>query len=129
MLTLTDFLKEIEKKVTELLPQECNISSMEIEGPDIVIYTKNIDKFLDDESLIKTLATTLKKRFVIRSDTKHRSLFDSEVTSVPRVNEIVGYNHKDYVVKSVNYEFQKTNPMNNILHTRTFVVLERWFNE
>lgn len=65
---MTEFLKEIEKKIMDILPKECEIVNVEIEGPDIVIYTKNVSKFLDEESLIKTLASSLKKRFVIRSD-------------------------------------------------------------
>lgn len=96
--TLTDFLKEIEKKVAELLPEECNISSMEIEGPDIVIYTKNIQKFLDDESLIKTLATTLKKRFIIRSDSS--VLEDPEKAR----KDIEGIIPADAGVKSIDFD-------------------------
>ncbi len=65
---MTDFLKEVEKKVAELLPPECQVTEVDLEGPDIVIHTKNIAKFLDDETLIKSLAGSLKKRFIIRSD-------------------------------------------------------------
>jgi len=63
-----DFLKEISVEVHKLLPSDCNISKMELEGPEIVIYTKNISKFYEDENLIKSVATKLKKRFILRSD-------------------------------------------------------------
>jgi KH/beta-lactamase-domain protein len=58
----------MKKQVDEILPKECLVESIDIEGPEIVIYTKNIGMFLNDESLIKTLASTLKKRFILRSD-------------------------------------------------------------
>ena len=65
---MAQFLKEMEKKVKEALPEECMITRLELEGPDIIIYTENIAAFMDDENLIKTLARQLKKRFVLRSE-------------------------------------------------------------
>ncbi|NYZ79959.1 beta-CASP ribonuclease aCPSF1, partial [Candidatus Micrarchaeota archaeon] len=66
---MNQFLKDIEKQIREILPEECQIANVELEGPDIVIYSKNISKFLEDETLIKKLAGTLKKRFIVRTDT------------------------------------------------------------
>ena len=45
---MTQFLKEIEKQVREILPKECLITKLELEGPDIVIYTSNMTKFIED---------------------------------------------------------------------------------
>ena len=65
---MSQFLKEIEKQVREILPEECLIIKLELEGPDIVIYTANMPKFIEDDTLIKKLASQLKKRFILRSE-------------------------------------------------------------
>lgn len=65
---MSQFLKEIEKQVREILPEECLIVKLELEGPDIVIYTANMPKFIEDDTLIKKLASQLKKRFTLRSE-------------------------------------------------------------
>lgn len=65
---MSEFLKEIEKRIAEILPKECEVTDVDLEGPDIVIYTKNIGLFLSNEGLIKAVASRLKKRFVVRSD-------------------------------------------------------------
>lgn len=58
----------MEKKIREILPKECIIDAVEIEGPEIAIYTSTLDLFLADENIIKNLAGILKKRFIIRSN-------------------------------------------------------------
>lgn len=73
---MVEFLREIERQVKEILPEKAMITDMEIEGPEIIIYTKNVGLFLEDESLIKSLASKLKKRFVLRSDSS--VLMDAE---------------------------------------------------
>lgn len=65
---MSEFLKEIEKQVNELLPQTCAVDSVDIEGPEVVIYSKNIGAFLNDESLVRMLAGRLKKRVIIRGE-------------------------------------------------------------
>lgn len=86
MKVLTEFLKDVEKKIREILPEECQIASVELEGPDIVLYTKNVSKFLDDETLIKKLAGTLKKRFTIRSDS---TMLEEPEKAKAIINEII----------------------------------------
>ena len=79
-------LKEIEKSVKELLPKEAEIVKIDIEGPDIVIYTKNYKLFVEDETLIKKLATELKKKFLVRADST--GLVDPE-TAKKIIEEVV----------------------------------------
>jgi KH/beta-lactamase-domain protein len=83
---LNDFLKEMKEKINEMLPAEVEITSVDIEGPEIVIYTKSIGTFLNDERLIKNLASQLKKRFVIRPDSS--ILMDPE-QAMARIKEII----------------------------------------
>jgi hypothetical protein len=73
-------------KITEMLPKDIEITNVDIEGPEVVIYTKNIGRFLNDENLIKGLASHLKKRFVIRPDSS--ILMDPEQALV-KINEII----------------------------------------
>ncbi len=79
-------LKEIEKSVKKLLPKEAEIVKIDIEGPDIVIYTKNYKLFVEDETLIKKLATELKKKFLVRADSS--GLVDPE-TAKKIIEEVV----------------------------------------
>jgi KH/beta-lactamase-domain protein len=83
---LNEFLKDISKQINELLPADCEVTKIELEGPKIIIYTKNISKFLGNESLVKTLAGKLKKRFVVRSDTT--KLMEVE-KALEKIKEIV----------------------------------------
>ncbi len=83
---MVDIIKEIDKQVRELLPPESMITAVEAEGPEIVIYTKNIALFLDDESLIKMLASKLKKRFIVRSDS---SLLEDPEKAEKKIREII----------------------------------------
>src|SRR3989338_9491968 len=61
-------LKEIEKKLHELVPSECRLAKFEAEGLDIVIYLKDINAFYANDQLIKKIAGTIRKRILIRSD-------------------------------------------------------------
>jgi KH/beta-lactamase-domain protein len=61
-------IKEIEKKIRELVPKECEISKVEAEGLDIVIYLKDISIFYQNDQLIKKIASTIRKRILVKSD-------------------------------------------------------------
>jgi len=61
-------INEIQKNLEGVLPSECSITKIEFEGPDIVIYLKNIKAFYSDENLIRKIAGVLRKRVVIRCD-------------------------------------------------------------
>jgi len=61
-------LKEIEKKLHELVPSECQMTKAEAEGLDIVIYLKDINAFYANDQLIKKIAGTIRKRILVKSD-------------------------------------------------------------
>ena len=61
-------LKEIEKKLHELVPSECRMTKVEAEGLDIVIYLKDINAFYANDQLIRKIAGTLRKRILVKSD-------------------------------------------------------------
>ncbi len=61
-------LKEIEKKLHELVPSECQLAKVEAEGLDIVIYLRDINAFYENDQLIKKIAGTIRKRILVKSD-------------------------------------------------------------
>ncbi|MCX6769995.1 MAG: KH domain-containing protein, partial [Candidatus Micrarchaeota archaeon] len=61
-------IKEIEKKVNELVPSECRLVKVEAEGLDIVIYLKDINAFYQNDQLIRRIASAIRKRILIKSD-------------------------------------------------------------
>lgn len=61
-------LKEIEEAVASVVPAECGLAKIEFEGPQIVVYLKNMAAFYRDENLITKIASKLRKKVVLRSD-------------------------------------------------------------
>jgi KH/beta-lactamase-domain protein len=60
--------KDIEKLVEEIMPDECNVTKVEPEGLNVVIYVKNIRAFYKNDQLIKQLAGSLRKKVSVRVD-------------------------------------------------------------
>ena len=65
-----DRLDGLREEVRRLIPSDIEITSIELEGPLVVVYTKDFDKFSENNNITKVLATELKKRFEIRPDPK-----------------------------------------------------------
>ncbi len=61
-------LEEIKEKIFEFVPRETDISSVEFEGAEVAIYARNPQILLEDDSILKNLARTIRKRIVVRSD-------------------------------------------------------------
>lgn len=61
---MSDILKDIQKE----LPK--SISSANFEAANIVLYTDDIDFFIDNQGMIRELVGKFKKRIELRSDTK-----------------------------------------------------------
>lgn len=59
--------KDIKHIVGEHAP-EGKISKIDLEGPKIVLYTNDLPYFVEHNEEVKSLATILKKRIIIRSD-------------------------------------------------------------
>jgi len=60
--------KDIVKRISEIMPHDCEVTKVEPEGLSTVIYIKNIKAFYSNERLIKELASALKKKVTIRVD-------------------------------------------------------------
>lgn len=59
-------LSELKKRIKELLPDDVSTTGVEFEGPELVIYTEDTLKFVDDGAMVRTLAKELKKRISVR---------------------------------------------------------------
>ncbi len=85
----------IREEARRIVPPELNISSIEFEGPLVVIYTKDFDKFSENSNIIKLLAAGLKKRVDVRPDPS--TLSDSDEVEkmlrerIPENAEITGF--------------------------------------
>lgn len=70
---------DIFKKIKDMLPEEVEFVKAEYEGPDIVVTVKNISILYNNNSIIRNIAISIKKKLVVRSD--NESLMDVEKAS------------------------------------------------
>ena len=82
----SDILEDIKKEILEKLPKEIQVSKVEFEGPEVVVYTKNPEIITENGDLIRSLAKELRKRIIIRSD--KCALLEPEET-INKIHEIV----------------------------------------
>ena len=59
--------KEIKKLIKENAP-EGKVTKVDLEGPRVVLYTKDLPFFIDNNKEIRNLSAILKKRINVRSD-------------------------------------------------------------
>jgi predicted metal-dependent RNase len=71
-------LTDLKERVKERLPPNINITELEFEGPEVVIYTDDPRAFADNGEIVKKLARELRKRIVVRPDP--RVLADPETS-------------------------------------------------
>lgn len=77
---------EIRQIVDKILPEKCEITKIEMEGPEVAIYTKNPKAFFENENFVAKTAFELKKRVNIRTD---KSLLTDQEQAKKKVMEIV----------------------------------------
>ncbi len=88
------YYKDIIKRVSEIMPPDCEVTKVEPEGLSTVIYIKNIRAFYSNDRLIKELASALKKKVTIRVDPSSLMPIDEAKqiieTLVPKEADIKG---------------------------------------
>jgi KH/beta-lactamase-domain protein len=62
-----EYNKEILDRVNSLIPSEAGPSTVEFEGPDVAVYVNNIGAIYKDETIIKSISASVKKRLIVRS--------------------------------------------------------------
>ncbi|MGC8479002.1 MAG: beta-CASP ribonuclease aCPSF1 [Candidatus Micrarchaeia archaeon] len=60
--------EDLFERIKEMLPSEAKFVKAEFEGPDISITLGNPRVVYEDEAIIKNLASSVKKKLIIRSD-------------------------------------------------------------
>jgi uncharacterized protein len=59
---------KIIEEIKSLLPRGSEVTDIEFEGANIVLYTKNKEFFLDNKGAIRSIVGTIKKRVELRAD-------------------------------------------------------------
>jgi len=67
-MTVEDFLNRVKEEIRAVIPPDIKITDIEFEGAELVIYTKDPEKFAEQSELVKQLAKKLQKRIVVRAD-------------------------------------------------------------
>jgi KH/beta-lactamase-domain protein len=61
-------LEDAREAVRKTIPSHIEVTEVDFEGPEIVIYTKNLDEFAKNNDLVRQLAQSLRRRVAIRPD-------------------------------------------------------------
>jgi predicted metal-dependent RNase len=59
---------DVREQVRKIVPSAVNITNIDFEGPLVVIYTKDLEAFSNNNDLVRQLAQGLRKRVAIRPD-------------------------------------------------------------
>jgi KH/beta-lactamase-domain protein len=77
---------EAREQVRKIIPSHIDITSIDFEGPIVVIYTKDMEAFASNNDIVRQLAQGLRKRVAIRPDPS--TLADAD-TVEKRIREII----------------------------------------
>ncbi len=94
---MADFLKQIKETIMAALPADTQITSVEMEGPEVAIYTRNPKAFFENEGYVAKVAFDLKKRINIRTD---KSLLLEEEKARALLDQIIP---KEAIVKQIYF--------------------------
>ena len=85
-MSVEEVLLELKRRVQSKLPPNINVTGIEFEGPELVIYTDDPRRLADDGEIVRSLAKDLRKRVVVRPDLK--VLADPE-GAVKKIQQVV----------------------------------------
>lgn len=67
-MSIEDILDDAKSVVRKVVPQHVEITRIDFEGPLVVIYTKSMEAFAENNDLVRQLAQNLRRRVAIRPD-------------------------------------------------------------
>jgi KH/beta-lactamase-domain protein len=79
-------LEEAREQIRKIAPSDVNITAIEFEGPVVVIYTRDMEKFASNNDIVRQLAQGLRRRVAIRPDP---SMLADPATVEKRIREII----------------------------------------
>ena len=60
--------EELFDRIKSMIPPSAGFVKAEFEGPDIVVYMKNAKVLYEDDSIVRSIASSIKKKLVIRNE-------------------------------------------------------------
>lgn len=109
-MAIEDVLSDLKKKIEEKVPEGTTITSVEFEGPQLVVYTEDPKQFADNGHVVRNLAKALRTRIVVRPDPKvlvpPEEAIDKIKDTVPK-DSILSNFHFDPDVGEVVIEAEK----------------------
>jgi uncharacterized protein len=67
-MSFDSLIEQTRTALSEVLPDSIEVTDIELEGPHIVLYTKQLDSFLSGGDFLRQVAQRLHRRVVVRSD-------------------------------------------------------------
>ncbi len=67
-MSVDSILRDAEKVVRKVVPKDVEITEIELEGPVVVIYTKSMEEFAENNDIVRQLAQGMRRRVAIRPD-------------------------------------------------------------
>lgn len=81
-----ELLKEIEELIDSETPFAGSVTSIDFEGPKVVIYSNDLQPLMEDGELVKKLARKIQKRITLRPDSSVRT---EPEDAKEKINELV----------------------------------------
>ena len=67
-MSFESLIEQTREALREVLPENIEVTDIELEGPHVVVYTKQLDAFLSGGDYLRQVAQRLHRRVVVRSD-------------------------------------------------------------
>ncbi len=67
-MSFDSLVDQTRQALGEVLPENVEVTDIELEGPHIVLYTKQLDSFLSGGDLLRQIAQRLRRRVLVRTD-------------------------------------------------------------
>jgi hypothetical protein len=80
-----EILEQVKMTVRNIVPSNIELTNIEFEGPEVVIYTMNLEAFANNNNIIKQLAQGLRKRVAIRPDPSILMDTDTAETEIRKI--------------------------------------------
>ncbi len=66
-MSFDSLIEQTRATLKEVLPETIEVTDVELEGPHVVLYTKQLDQFLSGADLLRQIAQRLHRRVLVRS--------------------------------------------------------------
>ena len=99
-MSVEDILGQARDAVRKVVPDHVEITVIDLEGPVVVLYTKNMDVFAENNDLVRQLAQTMRRRVAIRPDP---TLLAKQEEAERAIKEIIP---QEAQITNVNFEVE-----------------------